>query len=377
MSVHASHNPFACEPVIINDGSSNGLVSTGEWTYIDNILTYQVGFSWRILPSLYANTQVWEEFIPLAAPGTKRDDIIVGNIFNTFERIQGQPGVDSWAAPTVPPGKVLIQTLTVTENGVEAGNPNLGSNFITKEVYSNYVSNIVGITNGFKLHETRRNLVIGEGNITEIEGFVEAENSGIYPNMYFSLENQSGGDIVLKHIGTLPIKMWFPKLEAYTLKNREKVWFTLLTPSSKRLIFSGSNMVSNSEGDPTSANQVSYDNTASGLLAETVQEAVDELANFTSYNIYVSQTTNIVMISFQNKVELKSLTGITNVISFVDFYLWSGGSFGTKRDNISEINSDINLLNPTELSNGYSVQFRVVLTAGQSLASAILKVEKI
>ncbi len=233
MSVHASNNPFACVPAIISGGGSDILLAVGEWTYENNILTYGLGFSWRIIPQQYSNTEVWSEFIPPASPGTGRDDIIVANIFNSFERIPGIPGVDSWIAPPVPPGKVLVQTLTVTENGVEIPEPITGSQFIKKANWTNIPS--VGNNQPLAaLTETDRNFIVNayseSGEVTGfIFGLISSLGDAVYPAQEILIENKSGVNIPMSHnseeFGVMPF--WFPNLQNYTWKPNEVLTFKI------------------------------------------------------------------------------------------------------------------------------------------------------
>ena len=95
------------------------------------------------------------------------------------------------------------------------------------------------------------------------------------------------------------------------------------------------------------------------------------------FNLTVSQTTNIIMIGYKERVSVTALESVTNVESFSEFVVWKGDIPMTTRTNVAEINTDILSLTNVEVSAGYTIQFRINIIPGQSNASAILKSVKI
>lgn len=110
-----------------------------------------------------------------------------------------------------------------------------------------------------------------------------------------------------------------------------------------------------------------------GKILKTQINELGSLINTKNYTISASQTTNIIQISFKEKVSITSLEGIMNVTSFSDLVIWKGNTIGTVRTTLASINADIVALSSAETTSGYTFQFKINLIAGQSNASAILK----
>ncbi len=91
-----------------------------------------------------------------------------------------------------------------------------------------------------------------------------------------------------------------------------------------------------------------------------------------NFTISVSQTTNVVQIPFNQKVNSLSLQTVMNVASVSDFILYKGNTAGTTRTTLAQIQTDINALTVAEANAGYTVQFKINLTSGTTYATAIL-----
>lgn len=91
-----------------------------------------------------------------------------------------------------------------------------------------------------------------------------------------------------------------------------------------------------------------------------------------NFTISVSQTTNVVQIPFNQKVNSLNLQTVMNVASFSDFILYKGNTAGTTRTTLAQIQTDINALTIAEANAGYTVQFKINLTGGETYATAIL-----
>lgn len=209
--------------------------------------------------------------------------------------------------PNVPENHILKTFVTLTEDGsIIPSSPDL-SGYVLKNhfkwgstVYSagsgndvyllagsivGYHNKVVGITNlypdpelrilGCNINTTLTNKPLWDGVTIRIKFSLVAGKTIRLKN------NISGANVPTQ------AKFLFPDGLDYLPDNNEILTFVLRDTGflGWKLEFTGSNM---SSGGPLSADQVSYDNTVSGLDATNVQDAIDEISENTS-NITLEQ----------------------------------------------------------------------------------------
>lgn len=376
---------------------------------IDSALN-EVDLIFAVNDNEFVKSTQQEILIPDASENHYRKDLILGTATGDVIRFEGIESLEGIIDPVQPPDTVYLTHVVVFGDTIseDPEPPSIG--FIKKTNWIDIIQS-GGDTQLSSLNENIRHFVIkgysGAGGVTGLSFRAPTLTSGAYQGQEIIIDNDTEFEIPLLHNFNNTLgDFTFPNEEDYLLKPRERVIFNV---KGSKISFSSSNMAI---VDELPADQVSYNNTTSGLDAENAQDAFDELEdkkldkvttstpsielyakepdgsqsmidvfsivdNHRNFNISVSQTTNIVMISFFEKVAITDLVGITNVDDFVDFYLWNDGIPKPKRDTIVEINADIAGLDTPELALGYTIQFRIVLTPGQSNASAIFKSIKI
>lgn len=219
--------------------------------------------------------------------GNVRVEIVCGTDTGDLQVVSGPSGVEE-VDPPIPNSLVPLLRFVVDESGVQVSDPILGGDFVKKAGFTSFVYTGMPGSQVFKgITETSKNLFIhplssGQGFFS---GYLKTSNSNIYDGMSLKVENRRATSVMMRNKSTSTpssgsqftyIKFDFrnDELENYELKPGEVLTFVIIGDFA---VLVCSNMAIGS-GGPTSADQVSYDNTASGLDAETVQEAVDELA---------------------------------------------------------------------------------------------------
>lgn len=250
----------------------------------------EVPIVWKILGVQYSENEEQEFEIPDADEDNYRKDLILGTQNGDIIRFQGVESDEGVIEPVQPENTVLLTSMVVFGDSVyqEPTEPIVGDMYVKKAGFTSFMYTGNPGSQVFKgITETSKNLFIhplspGQGFFS---GYIKTSNSNVYDSMLLQVENRRATSVMMRNKSTSTpppgsqftyIKFDFrnDELENYELKPGEVLTFVII---GEFAVLVCSNMPVGS-GGPTSADQVSYDNTASGLLAETVQEAIDELA---------------------------------------------------------------------------------------------------
>lgn len=239
--------------------------------------------SWWIQGVNYNLSPDFEDTINYTSvAGMMRKDIIVAVTGNSMIRIQGSESDTNPLEPTVPPNTLLVTSIDVFHDSIgEPTVPIVGDNYIPKasQGWVNVLLNSAVLTytptinDKFSLNITS----FTSGHI--IPGLnITTQATKIWAGGFFCIRTSGSYPITLKHLGSNgKIRFSFKGEGDFILTEEEGVLFFKLGPiptTGNAIAYCLNDFVA---GEIT-ADQVTYDNTASGLLAETVQEAVDELS---------------------------------------------------------------------------------------------------
>ena len=262
----------------------------------DNILTVPFGFVWIINTITYSNLTDWTDTIPFTSSEEMvRTDIIVAIASNTFVRIQGEENDGFPIQPTLPPNSLLVTSIDVYHDSFgEPSIPVLGEQYIAKIseqwFYSQNTGNVIValpvIINGNRRKiRFQANIGMGTFHIGRLDyGTVGGTPiASIWGGMDVTFQNVGLNDITIKHFDTsLPVlpntyRILCPQNQDVILKTGESITLSYDNYSG---YFNTVSIAKLNEGGggSTSADQVSYDNTDSGLDATNVQDAIDELS---------------------------------------------------------------------------------------------------
>jgi hypothetical protein len=120
-------------------GEGNSVIEQTGFALLDQDLTINSGWNWRILGVLYTNPSNVVISIPFATTENHRIDLIVANQSNTFERIAGIESTSNPIAPAIPSNKIAISFITVTDGVVGVPTePIVGTQFKKKSENLDY-----------------------------------------------------------------------------------------------------------------------------------------------------------------------------------------------------------------------------------------------
>lgn len=189
---------------------SNLFIEMTQFSLENNILTVYSGWIWKLLGSVYSNTQDVLITIPYCAEGKTRIDYIVPNELNGFTRIQGEETLGVAQAPQLPAHRLYVTFFVISDNSVgEPQLPNvnktpsldevLSIGYSTKNIiwfYSNNSTKCLGVSNERLLFQK------GENTFNELR----ADNTTESYNIQFP--NKTGGtEETLAMISDLELKV--------------------------------------------------------------------------------------------------------------------------------------------------------------------------
>lgn len=206
MSVKASNNPYASEPVVF--ANANAIISLGTITRDGNEFTFSVGFIWKINGVTFQNTAPIVLTIAEASLGFNRIDNALLNTSNTIELQQGNESDTIALRPVAPNTAVILTSWNISGNEIEdSQDPTTGTRSKNKAESSKFTYQLNGIKSVIQLRPEGYAYYSISGNSLTIDGFglnlitgnLDAEAP--YPMKDLFIENAGNHSITLLHDG--------------------------------------------------------------------------------------------------------------------------------------------------------------------------------
>jgi len=190
----------------INENANlpDGLISIGDWTNVDGLITIPVGAQWRIDGVTYTNSTEWTTTLPSATTGFYRVDLIVGNKFNTFQVVTGEEDDTTSIPPNILPNTTEVLRVNIFGASFDPEEPPLFNTYVTKKSLAHIIvntpnNNIVLSINGQEGRNTFRIMATGNGVIKSMSTLFQFNEDGFYSGKIFNIENRSGVNQIIKN----------------------------------------------------------------------------------------------------------------------------------------------------------------------------------
>lgn len=127
----------------------NKLTSLGTVSKTGNQIDLTTNFKWTIGGFNYENSVPYSTTIPNATAGNKRIDVLVGNIFNGFDLIQGNESNSIALEPIINVNSVKIFAINIFGNDVQIEIPTIDPKTVRQLGYHNVLTNNPNLSDSF------------------------------------------------------------------------------------------------------------------------------------------------------------------------------------------------------------------------------------
>jgi hypothetical protein len=203
----------------LSGGEGNRIITQTGFSLLDQDLTINAGWVWKISGIEYTNENAVVLNFPYAAASNERLDLVVLTASNSFDRIAGPESETNPVAPSVPNNTLLLTIVSITDGSInEPSEPILGTQF--KEKSENRTYNDPFLSGENAVAQLRPEgftyFSFGSESLISLAGFSSdlltgnANAKTPYLGQDFMIVNSSASVFVLKHGGVAEIALALP-----------------------------------------------------------------------------------------------------------------------------------------------------------------------
>jgi hypothetical protein len=192
----------------LSGGEGNRIITQTGFSLLDQDLTINAGWVWKISGIEYTNENAVVLNFPYAAASNERLDLVVLTASNSFDRIAGPESETNPVAPSVPNNTLLLTIVSITDGSInEPSEPILGTQF--KEKSENRTYNDPFLSGENAVAQLRPEgftyFSFGSESLISLAGFSSdlltgnANAKTPYLGQDFMIVNSSASVFVLKH----------------------------------------------------------------------------------------------------------------------------------------------------------------------------------
>ncbi|KIA86575.1 hypothetical protein [Flavobacterium sp. AED] len=210
--------------------SPDEVTKYGEAPVIDGVVHIAaLEFAWKLNQVDYSNPVAYSAPIISSTEGYIRTDIVVGNMFNTYQIIQGDEGVDIAEKPKPYPNTIEISSFDVRGTVVSQPAPAInGSAYIEKSELSFKKLYGTGNKAAFSITDETASFRIMEATSIASISVSNSNKKYIYAGKDHYIKNETGTTLIIKHnSGTGNFKYFFPNEIDLVIQNNEIVHFKI------------------------------------------------------------------------------------------------------------------------------------------------------
>lgn len=191
--------------------SPDEVTKYGEAPVIDGVVHIAaLEFDWKLNQVAYTNPAAYSAPINPSTDGYIRTDIVVGNMFNTYQIIQGNEGVDYAEKPKPLPNTIEVSSIDVRGAVISQSAPATGTNYVEKSELNFKKLYGSGYKAAFSITDEIGSFRIMEA--TSIGSISVATNNKkfLYTGKDHYLKNETAGPLTIRHnSGTGNYKYFF------------------------------------------------------------------------------------------------------------------------------------------------------------------------